>query len=235
MTKALKISLLSFFISHSIFSSEGDLYDFSWLDPDKEVYVLQNRRYRKSGSPYINVGGGITTSGAFVDGTNLQARAGFFFKEEWGIEGVYSKNSGKENDTAESVRNIGTTITPYRKIVNGYQGAMLMWSPFYSKINTFNQIFYLDWMFGLGYGSVEETNNEQEYSSNGEDKTKKTETASGFIWQTSLKIYISERWDVRFNLITMNYKSEIPTGTAKTQSEDWSHHYDLSLSLGLTF
>ena len=103
--KKTQILLLCFFsIPFIIFSSESDIYDFTWLDPDKEVYVLQNRKFRKSGRLYINAGGGMTTSGAFINASNIQFRGGFFFKEDWGLEGVYSLNSGKENETAKSVR-----------------------------------------------------------------------------------------------------------------------------------
>ena len=84
------ISYLFFFflsgISHKTIAAEGDTYNFSWLDPDKEVYVLQNRRYRKDSRLYVNVGGGIATSGAFVSSGNLQGRIGLFAMEEWGLE-----------------------------------------------------------------------------------------------------------------------------------------------------
>src|SRR5690606_16916020 len=114
-----------------VFAAEGDTYNFSWLDPDKEVYVLQSRKFRKNGRAYVNAGGGITTSGAFVSAKNIQGRAGYFFKEEWGFEFLYSMNSGSENETAKSVRNEGSSgSVPFRRIVDKYYGAMIMWSPF---------------------------------------------------------------------------------------------------------
>ena len=97
------ISLL-FIYSTNIHSSEEDLYSFSWLDQDKEVYVLQNRKYRKDGSFYLSGGGGITTSGAFVNAFTLQTKVGYFFKEDWGLEFLFSKNFGKENDIAELIK-----------------------------------------------------------------------------------------------------------------------------------
>ena len=30
-------------------AADDDEYNFSWLDPDKKIYVLQNRKYRKAG------------------------------------------------------------------------------------------------------------------------------------------------------------------------------------------
>jgi outer membrane beta-barrel protein len=173
-------------------------YNFSWLDPDKEVFVLQNRRYRKAGRLHLNLGAGITTSGAFVDSTTLQARGGFFFKEEWGAELIYANNSGKENDTAALLRGGdrlgGAGSVPFRRIVNNYLGGMILWAPFYSKINTFNTIIYLDWIFGLGYAKVEETNNRQEFLTGTINSTPTVESHSGPIWNIGTKFFINDRF-----------------------------------------
>ena len=163
----MKSKLLSFFslssllLSLNLHASEKDIYEFSWLDPDKEVYVLQNRKFRKAEHLYVNLGAGITTSGAFVDSTSIQGRAGYFISEDWGIEVLYAKNNGKENDNFKAVRatSNGTGSTPFRRIVESYTGGMIVWSPFYSKINTFNKIVYMDWIFGLGVAQLQEHNN----------------------------------------------------------------------------
>ena len=217
-------------------ASEGDVYNFSWLDPDKEIYVLQNRKFRKNGRPYVGLGFGKTTSGAFVDGTNIQGRAGFFFREEWGIEVVLSKNSGEENVTARSVRNEGAT--PFRRVVEGYYGAMLSWAPFYSKINTFNQIVYLDWIFGAGYGNVSEKNNKTEFFDAGPGGGTIVDQldSSALLWQAALKLYLTPRWNVRLNLVTLHYKGDHPLNSSTEESKKvWNHHYDLNLSVGMTF
>ncbi len=241
MKKTKRLFLSFFLIPFTAFTSESDIYDFTWLDPDKEVYVLQNRKFRKNGSPYIHAGGGLTTSGAFVDAYNLQVRGGFFFREEWGLEGVYSSNSGEENETAKSVRiteEYGDRAgsIPFRRKVSGYYGAMLLWSPFYNKINTFNKVFYMDWILGVGAGTINEKNNKQEYN-NSDNDTEIEESHSGFIWQTALQLYLTEMWNIRLNLITMNYKAKIPSAIEGEEGKDssWNHHYDLSLSLGVTF
>lgn len=44
----LTLSLV-YLTSSYTFSSEKSVYDFEWLDDDKEIYVLQNRKYRKDG------------------------------------------------------------------------------------------------------------------------------------------------------------------------------------------
>lgn len=219
--------------SKNIFAGEEDTYSFTWLDPDKEVYVLQNRKYRKKGKVHVNLGGGTTLSGAFVDSTTLQGRLGYFFKEEWGFEAVYAQNSGSENETAESVRNRGLSgSVPFRRIIENYKGAMLLWSPFYSKINTFNKIIYFDWIFGLGYGEMEEVNNKTEFLTGGTGLT--SETHNGLLWDVGLKFFINENFDLRLDLTVFHYKADIVSRTANGE-EEWNSNWDLAASFGINF
>lgn len=220
--------------SITIHASETDTYDFSWLDPDKKVYVLQNRKFRKVNKFHINAGYGFTTSGAFVDATSLQGRIGYFFKEEIGFEFIYAMNSGKENETASSVRNSGVSSgsVPFRRIVNNYMGGMVLWSPFYSKINTFNKIVYMDWIFGLGMAKIEEENNRKELELSS-DKTLTTETHTGLMWNAGAKFYLDERWSIRLDLTTIHYQAK--EAKANNPADIWYTNYDLALSLSASF
>lgn len=218
-------------LSHA---SESSVYDFSWLDSDKEIYVLQNRKYRKIGKAEASVGYGMTVSGAFVDASALQARFSYFFKEDWGFQFLYSKNSGSENDAAKSVRNAGGPgSTPFRRIVDNYMAGMLLWSPFYGKINTFNKIVYFDWILGAGYGKLEETNNRDELTSGAlSSKSLKTETHSTFFLETGLKFYINKSFNLNLNLTAGYYKAK----NALTKPSDvYYSNYDLTVSAGYSF
>lgn len=222
----------TFFFTPKIQASEKDVYEFSWLDPDKEVYVLQNRKFRKAGHLQFNLGGGITTSGAFVDATSLQGRAGYFFTEDLGIEGVFAKNSGKENSTALGVRNPGGAGSkPFRRIVENYTGAMLLWSPFYSKINTFNKIVYMDWIFGLGYAQLKENNNQRELLASGSDTVKTSETHSGIMWDLGLKFYLDESFSIRTDVTAVHYNAKNVTTTGSS----YYSNFDTTISLGYAF
>ncbi len=216
-------------------AGETSTYDFKWLDPDKEVYVLQNRKYRKNGKVNISAGGGFTTSGAFVDSKAFQGRVGYFFREEWGLELIYAKNSGKENDTARSVRNEGASgSTPFRRITQNYMGAMAIWSPFYSKVNTFNTILYFDWLLGLGMAKIEEQNNRSEFLSGSTGSNiQSTETHSGVLWGTGLKFYLSEMWDIRADVTGLHYQAN--KASTRSTANVWYEHYDLTLALGVRF
>jgi len=224
--------LLSLIVSSKVFANEKDIYEFSWLDPDKEVYVLQNRKFRKTNRLYINAGWGMTTSGAFVDASAIQGRVGYFFSEDFGFEGLYSKNSGKENTTAAGIRKDSGSgsSTPFRRIVESYSGAMLLWSPFYSKINTFNKIVYMDWIFGVGYGQLKEKNNKLNVTTGGIDKTETSEGHNGIMWEAGLKFYLDTSFSVRTDLTALHYKAISVAGTSQYYS-----NFDATISLGYSF
>ena len=218
---------------------EGDTYSFEWLDPDKEVYVLQNRKFRKKGRLYLDVGGGVTTSGAFVDSQAIQGRIGYFARESLGFEFIYSKNDGEENDTAKSVRNIGggAGSAPFRRIVDNYLGGMLMWAPFYSKINTFNTIIYADWLLGLGYAKLEENNNQLEILSGGDESSVTNESHDGFLWNLGMKIYLTRSLEFRFDLTTVFYEANEIAGVNGEESSKkiWHSNWDAVASIGYSF
>jgi len=230
--------ILTFLICNISFAGEKDMYNFSWLDPGKEVYVLQNRKFRKVDKVYLNFGLGLTTSGAFADGMLAQIRAGYFFKENWGIELLYSYNSGEENDTGATVRGAsggsGVGSIPFRRITDSYMGGMLVWSPFYTKINTFNKVVYTDITFGIGLASLTETNNDPEFTSGNIGQVLfEQETHMGLIWDFSWIIYLTQHWHARASLTTIHYKAEGPTSLGS--ESEFDENWDAVLSLGYRF
>lgn len=224
--------LLSTLFISQLHAAEDSVYSFKWLDQDKEVFVLQNRTFRKDGHFFVNVGGGFATSNPFVKSFNVQGRATYFFAEEFGFEFLYSKNSGKENDAAESVRDNGVTGSiPFRRIVDSYMAAMFVWSPFYAKINTFNSIVYLDWMFAGGVAKLDETNNRNELV-DPTDKTETQESHSGLVWQTTMMVYFNASWSMRVDLTGIHYRAPMVHNSAV---DTWYTNYDATLSLGFNF
>ena len=233
--KTAFLFLLSILTCSAVIASERSLYEFSWLDKDKEIYVLQNRRYRKAGKAYVGALGVKTLSGAFIDAYGGNVRAGYFFKEDWGIEGVFGKSTGNENDASKGVEQQQAEAF-YRK-VDTYMGAMAMWSPFYSKINTFNKVFYYDWMFGLGLASVKFLDNRGEFETP-EKSSLTSNNGFGLMWNTGLRVYISDRWSLRMDFTGMHVKpgsdSYTKNGNTVTTTSLF-HNYDLGVGLNYTF
>jgi len=230
----LVLSLLTF----SAIAAESSLYDFSWLDKDKEIYVLQNRKFRKDGRLYVGALGVKTLSGAFIDSYGASARAGYFFKEDFGIEFAFGKNSGSENDTANGVKEQGTV--PFYRKIDTYMGAMFMWSPFYSKINTFNKVYYFDWMFGLGLANIKTLDNRNKFDTTSPNQnTLTSETTLGALWNTGLRFYVSENWSLRLDVTGQTYKADkskkSQNATDTTKASKIFTNYDLGLGLNYSF
>lgn len=228
--------LMLLIMSNAVFAAESSLYNFSWLDNDKEIYVLQNRKFRKDGSFYVGATGAYNLSQAFLDSFGGTVRGGYFFSEDWGLEFVYGQNTNKENDTAKGVRDQGTV--PFYRQIDSYMGAMVVWSPFYSKINTFNQIFYYDWMFGLGLGNITTKDNRDRFINPNSDKLT-NESNVGAIWMTGLRVYINQSWSVRLDVTGQTYNANkvgkaSPTSNTSKKSKLYNN-YDLGLGLNYAF
>jgi len=218
-------------------ASEGSTYQFKWLDQDKEVFVLQNRKYRKKNRLHLMLGLGATTSGAFSSATLIQGRAGYFIGEEWVVELLYSKNNSDTNDSFNGVVQTGQ-VTPFVRLTRSYIGGMLLWSPFYAKINTFNNIIYFDWIFGLGAASVTEENNITTIDTTTvkafEDPTKETHTA--IMWDVGVQFYLSRNWALRVDFTAHHYNAPEALGTNSLSSEeDINSNYDLTVSAAVRF
>ncbi len=220
-------------------ADEKSLYDFSWLDSDKEIYVLQNRKFRKDGTVYLGATGAYNLSQDFLDAYGGSLRAGFFFSEDWGIEGMFAKSTSTESDTAKGVKSQGAF--PFYRRIDTVTGAMLMWSPFYSKINTFNQIFYYDWMFGLGAASISTKDNRNLFNtglSQAAQKELTSESTVGALWNVGLRFYLSTRWSLRLDVTGVTYRAErttADTGLNKATKTDYFTNYDLGAGLNFAF
>lgn len=233
--KKVILFLCAVVMSSVALASEKSVYEFSWLDKDKEIYVLQNRKFRKVGKVYVGASGVKTTSGAFIDAYGANVRAGYFFSEDWGIEGIFGKSSGSKNTTARGVEDNQGPKAYYRK-VDSYMGAMAMWSPFYSKINTFNKVFYYDWMLGLGIAQIKSLDNRNEFDpSAGSSLT--SESNIGAIWNTGIRVYMNENWSLRIDFTGMHAKPEQAkqNNGNEIKSNSIFSNYDLGIGLNYAF
>lgn len=227
----LLLSLLM--ISALAFAGEKSLYEFSWLDKDKEIYVLQNRKFRKVDKAYVGFNGVKTLSGAFVDSYGASVRGGYFFREDWGFEFAYGKNSGDKNDTAKGVEDQGSYAF-FRKI-DSYMSAMVTWAPFYSKINTFNKVFYYDWMFSAGLASMSTKDNRKEFDVPS-NKTLTSESLIGASWNTGFRFYVTEAWSIRLDFTGLHAKPKKATVNGQElKTNSLFSSYDMGVGLNYTF
>jgi outer membrane beta-barrel protein len=204
-------------------------YNFSWLDPDKKIYVLQNRKYRKASKPAVFLSGGINLTNPYKTETLVLPRVSYWFLEQAGIEIFYAKSFSKDNDQLTALRNISASALPFVREHRSYYGAVFSWVPWYAKLNFFNKILYLDWAINLGLGSVEtafDQNNKANLPPN-----YKIENLTAVFFGTSQNYFLNKNFSVRLDLIGMTYKA---LGADNISSVRHTN-FDFVAGLGYTF
>lgn len=228
----LIVAVFIIIVSLKAHATQEDLYDFLWLDPDKKVYVLQNKVYEKKGSFYANVGVGQGLSTDFQDTLVTQGKLGWFFEEEWGVELIYSNKSHSDDDAYSTVTQ-GNGKVPFIRRFNNYYGVMGIWSPFYGKINTFNNIYYFDLNFGLGISKIQAESNRRVFnlnalaSQNEYDK----EDFTGATWKGQLRFYVNKKINIDLDVITNTYKAN----SGLEVEEKFRNNTDAVISVGFSF
>lgn len=228
----LPMILLVIFISLNVSKAgEQSLYDFLWLDPDKSVYVLQNKIYKKERNFYANIGYLENYTSKFQDTNGISLQGGYYFREDWGIELFFNQYSNKDNDDLENIRLVNESEPFVRRMKKSY-GGLLIWSPFYGKINTFNKIFYFDWSFGAGLGEVQTESNLKSVTNERKSNTFKRESQLGGIAKTKLKFHLNENVHLGLEYMNTYYKAPGP----KAPSQDKLRtNTDVIFSVGFSF
>ncbi len=229
MKKLILIFILV--LSSNAWSDESDLYDFLWLDPDKQVYVLQNKVYEKKGTFYFDVGLVKGMSNDFQDVIGFQGRLGYFLKEEWAVEALFNKYSPSNNRTYDNLKALNNGEPFVRRILQS-QALLLVWSPFYGKINTFNKIFYFDWSFAIGPALIKSESNVNTVANVALSGVYEDESYTGAIFKTGLKFYINKRFHVGLEFMNTHYYAPGPQNTSKDILRADS---DVLLSVGISF
>lgn len=230
----LKTIVLFLLFVNSLYASEESIYQFDWMDQDKQIYVLQNREFEKDKSVILSLLGSKTMSNKFVDTYYGVVKAGYYFNEDWGVEFIGGYGTGSTNETADSVR-VQNAVPFYRKI-DHYFGGVVNWAPLYGKFNAFDSILYLDWFFGAGIAAVTTRDNRLEF---GIDKNKSltTDTGAGLIWQTGFLFYLNKSWMVRFEFQGIHFQADLITeeSNVQTSNKTMFNHYDLNLGIAFKF
>jgi outer membrane beta-barrel protein len=234
--KLLKVFLIIFIsLSTTILkATEKDLYDFMWLDPDKKVYVLQNKVHKKEHTIYFNAGYAMGLSSTFVDTSGIHGNLGYYLNEEWAIEGLFTNYSNKDNESFQNIQNINGVV-PFIRKTNSNYGVLVKWSPFYGKVNTFNKIFYFDWAFGLGGGKINTESNADTVSTPSIANEYKKESYASIIAKTELSLHATKNINVSLGLIMNNYSASGPKDHNKTPAAKLRNNLDAALTIGFSF
>lgn len=204
-------------------------YDFSWLDPDKKIYVIQNRKYLKGRHVELMLGFGLNLSGPYSDGSMIIGRGAYYFNEQWGISIVGAAQSNSESDTLTELKSVSNAFPGIRDVTSFFGGSVI-WVPFYGKLNLFNKIFYIDWPLELGIASV--STDTDLNTRVGAAASIQSTTHTGFYWSTGFKFFLSRLFAIRLDALGLYYSApEIFEGTVSGETKTYDNYY---LSLGLS-
>ena len=233
---AMKMMLLSTVLLEipKALATEKDLYDFLWLDPDKKVYVLQNKVHKKEHTVYANLGVGLGLSSTFQDVSLWHGNIGYYLNEEWALETFYTGYSNKDNEAFDNLKRLNGSIPFIRKVKSNY-GAIGKWSPFYGKINTFNKIFYFDWSFGLGLGKINTESNAATVGNPAMANTYNSESYTSVVGKTEITVHVTKNIHISLGLIMNNYRAPGPVINNKPGTMTNRNNLDSLLSVGFSY
>ena len=208
-------------------SSDTDEYNFNWLDPDKKIYVLQNRKYVKKGHPIVSLMGGGSLSNPFRNVLSADGRFAYYASEWLGVELFYTQFFNSPNSVIQALAVASPNALPSVREIRSQVGGMIHFVPWYAKINVFNSILYFDWYFGVGLGSI---------SSFVDTRTRLTDPSIytqqnllGLYLSTGHEYYLSQNFIFRLDVTGAFYSSPI---NGLTGDSSWYTHLNFAAGLG---
>ncbi len=204
-------------------------FNFSWLDPDKKIYVLQNRKYLKANRPLVSVMGGPAISNAYRTSYDITGSFAFYMSELFGIEAFYSGFINKENNTFDALKfAIGSNaLLPVVREIRAQYGLLMHYVPWYSKINVFNQILYFDWYFSGGLGGIHTALDTRTVATS--NPAFETQDFFCLFLGTGHEYYLTQNVIVRLDFSGAFYRAQ---SFGKSGDTTWFSNYSFGLGLG---
>lgn len=223
--------VVSFFsTSFYVSAAEDNLYDFLWLDPDKSVYVLQNRTYRKKNKFFIELDGLKVVGDEFLNAYGVSGKAGYFLSEEWGVSLNYTSYINSFNDNFKNLSS--SNIEPFLRQFQSIIAASVLYTPFYGKVNTYNSIIYFDWGFHAGLASIKAESNLLTASDLVAGVSFLDESYIGLIYGTDFKIHLNSSFYINLELRAISYSAEsTPSNKSKKTLQT---HTDFLFGVGFS-
>ncbi len=210
----------------------GDEYSFNWLDPDKKIYVLQNRKYVKAGHPLLSALGGMGFSEPYRTTYNLDGRFAYYISESWGVEIFYAYTWNSPNNTYNALlaaSGSGSGLPEIREIHSRY-GGMIQFVPWYAKINVFNSIIYFDWYFGLGAGGLQTFVGAP--NQKGSIASFPEQDLMGIFFSTGHLFHLFDQFVLRLDVTGTFYQAQV---YGSSGDNVWYSNYNFGLGLGWRF
>jgi outer membrane beta-barrel protein len=203
-------------------------YSFQWLDPDKKIYVLQNRRYEKSGQLLLSLMGGFGGNSAYKTTYNLDPRMAYYFTEEWGVEAFFIFSRNNNNNSLRALKRSSPQAIPVLREVTNQYGGLLHWAPWYAKINFFNWILYFDWYLTAGLG-LSQTDVDLNTKATGAPQILKESLVTYYVG-TGHQFHLTERWVFRMDFLAGFYRAPVFGNEGESV---WFSNIGFDLGVGL--
>ena len=207
-------------------SDDGDEYSFEWLDPDKKIYVLQNRKYTKANRVMLSLMGGLAKNSPYETSFSLDPRIAFYFSEQLGFEVFYTNFFNSPSTDYQALVSTNANVLPNVFKVKSQVGGLLHWVPWYAKINFFNSILYFDWYLSGGVGQV----TGDVYTSGLGDKAPVAKSFTGYYLGTGHQFHLSQSVSVRLDFTNCWFNAPLRYTSGATQ---WFTNSTFEAGLGL--
>lgn len=198
-----------------------------WTPQQKKYSLIQKRYFVKEGRPMLSLSGGMHVNDRYSDGYLGTVSLGYYFSEQWGIEGHYSMSGLSDNNLVEELENLGGGAAfPNHGKTKSYIGGSLNYSPIYAKMSLLGfKILYYDLILSahLGqttYDQMVETGN----------VSKSAITFGAGITQI---FYLNRHWSIRFDFTNRWYNSEVLDYSSGSKVKDRFVN-DTLLGIGLS-
>lgn len=217
------------FSSHS-FAESINGRKVKWLDDDKEVYVLQDKEFTKSGKFVFTIGYVDNLDVAFQSTKALQGSLSYYLTETWSIETSYKSYSNTKDSDLKNIEdlNASTSVKPLVRRPNTALSIGGVWSPLYGKINVFNNIVYFDMGAGLYYTKLEAESNVETFGQLNKPLEFDPESLNGFTGKVFMRVYINNTWNV-------GYEYSITTFSAPIENNKSTDGTDFITDMAFTF
>ncbi len=219
------LQLSSIALTTLALAGDDDEYNFSWLDPDKKIYVLQNRKYQKAGRVLFSGMLGVGWSNPYRDTFNIDPRVAFYVSESFGVEFFYEFVSNSENNTYQALKDAAPNTAPLVREIKNQYGALAHWVPWYAKINFFNEILYFDWYLEGGLGGI----NSQVVDAIHNASNPTQQNLMAIFVGTGQQYHLSQHWLVRLDVLGSFYSAQVD-GTSGDKK--WFSNYNFTAGIG---
>ncbi len=212
--------------------SASDEYSFSWLDKDKKIYVLQNRRYTKAGRLLLSASGGVGSSNPYRDVQYVEPRLAVFFSEAFGVEAFYSKTFNSSNAAFQALE--AESVQPFVRDINSQAGVLLHWVPWYAKINVFNKVLYFDWGFEAGVSKLDATVRYRFGSDLETDPVRQSDDDKiALLVGSTQQFFLNHDWSIRLDVLGAFYRGTYKvSGDAVSSDQVLFSNFQYGIGLG---